>query len=63
MASLKVLSLASNKIVSVDSGSFRGCGSLAELHMQHNLISRVAGEGFDGLFQLKVKTLQTENQM
>ncbi|KAK6486546.1 insulin-like growth factor-binding protein complex acid labile subunit [Huso huso] len=53
MASLKVLSLASNKIVSVDSGSFRGCGSLAELHMQHNLISRVAGEGFDGLFQLK----------
>ncbi|XP_041089255.1 uncharacterized protein LOC121302948 [Polyodon spathula] len=57
MASLKVLSLASNKIVSVDSGSFRGCGSLAELHMQHNLISRVAGEGFDGLFQLKMLNL------
>ncbi|XP_066555407.1 uncharacterized protein LOC136746672 [Amia ocellicauda] len=57
MSSLRVLSLAQNRIFSVDSGSLQGCSDLAILQLEHNLISRVSKDTFEGLDKLKVLNL------
>nr|XP_015196722.1 PREDICTED: uncharacterized protein LOC107076681 [Lepisosteus oculatus]XP_015196723.1 PREDICTED: uncharacterized protein LOC107076681 [Lepisosteus oculatus]XP_015196724.1 PREDICTED: uncharacterized protein LOC107076681 [Lepisosteus oculatus] len=51
--SLRVLSLSHNRIMSIDSGDLRPCRDLAVLHLEHNAISRVAEDAFEGLGKLQ----------